>query len=63
MKEKIMPPLVLMLISAIVCGLLVLANSATKDKIVKAQEENSVIHLQKHSEKQIIKLLTSPTMV
>ena len=39
MKEKIMPPLVLMLISAIVCGLLVLANSATKDKIVKAQEE------------------------
>ena len=26
MKEKIMPPLVLMLISAIVCGLLVLAN-------------------------------------
>lgn len=38
-RKKIMPPLVVMLISAIVCGLLVLANSATKDKIVKAQEE------------------------
>ena len=39
MKEKIMPPLVLMLISAIVCALLVAANAATKDKIVQAQEE------------------------
>lgn len=39
MKEKIMPPLVLMLISVIVCGLLVLANEATRDKVVKAQEE------------------------
>ena len=39
MKEKIMPPLVLMLISAIVCGLLVLANSSTKAIIVKDQEE------------------------
>ena len=40
MKEKIMPPLVLMLISVIVCALLVAANTATKDKIVKAEEEN-----------------------
>ena len=39
MKEKIMPPLVLMLISAIVCALLVAANAATKDKIVQAQED------------------------
>lgn len=39
MKEKIMPPLVLMLISVIVCGLLVAANSATKDKIAQAQED------------------------
>jgi len=39
MKEKIMPPLVLMLISVIVCALLVAANTATKDKIVKAEEE------------------------
>ena len=38
MKEKIMPPLVLMLISAIVCALLVAANAA-KDKIVQAQED------------------------
>lgn len=39
MKEKIMPPLVLMLISTIVCALLVAANSATKDKIIQAQED------------------------
>lgn len=39
MKEKIMPPLVLMLISVIVCALLVAANAATKDKIVQAQED------------------------
>lgn len=39
MKGKIMPPLVLMLISVIVCALLVAANAATKDKIVKAEEE------------------------
>lgn len=39
MKEKIMPPLALTLISVIVCALLVAANSATKDKIVQAQEE------------------------
>lgn len=39
MKEKIMPPLALTLISVIVCALLVAANAATKDKIVKAQED------------------------
>ncbi len=39
MKEKIMPTLVLTLISVIVCALLVVANSATKDKIVDAQKE------------------------
>lgn len=39
MKEKIMPPLVLMLISVIVCALLVAANAATKDKIAHAEEE------------------------
>ena len=39
MKEKIMPPLVLMLISVVVCALLVAANAATKDKIVQAQED------------------------
>lgn len=39
MKEKIMPPLVLTLISVIVCALLVAANTATKDKIAKAQED------------------------
>lgn len=39
MKEKIMPPLVLTLISVIVCALLVAANSATKDKILQAQED------------------------
>ena len=38
MKEKIMPPLVLALISAIVCGLLVFANALTKDKIAEAQK-------------------------
>lgn len=39
MKEKIMPPLVLTLISVIVCALLVAANTATKDKIAQAQED------------------------
>lgn len=39
MKEKIMPPLVLMLISTIVCTLLVAANAATKDKIIEAQKD------------------------
>lgn len=39
MKEKIMPPLVLTLISVIVCALLVAANTATKDKISQAQED------------------------
>ncbi len=39
MKEKIMPPLVLTLISVIVCLLLVAANEVTKDKVVQAQEE------------------------
>lgn len=39
MKEKIMPPLVLTLISTIVCALLVAANAVTKDKVVQAQEE------------------------
>ncbi len=39
MKEKIMPPLVLALISTIVCALLVFANDLTKDKIALAQEE------------------------
>ncbi|MGN0612525.1 MAG: FMN-binding protein [Porcipelethomonas sp.] len=41
MKEKIMPPLVLAIISAIVCGLLVFANAVTKDKIIQAQEEKA----------------------
>jgi electron transport complex protein RnfG len=45
MKEKIMPPLVLMLISVIVCGLLVVANEATKDKVVKAQENKFQVAL------------------
>ncbi len=39
MREKIVPPLVLMLICICVSGLLVLANAATKDKIRAAQEE------------------------
>lgn len=39
MKEKIMPPLVLMIISVVVCALLVAANAATKDKIIQAQED------------------------
>lgn len=39
MKEKIMPPLVLALISTVVCALLVFANDLTKDKIAVAQEE------------------------
>lgn len=39
MKEKIMPPLVLTLISVIVCVLLVAANEITKEKVVQAQEE------------------------
>ncbi len=39
MKEKIMPPLVLTLISVIVCGLLVFANELTKDKVAQAQED------------------------
>lgn len=39
MREKIIPPLVLMLICICVSGLLVLANAATKDKIQAAQEE------------------------
>ena len=41
MKEKIMPPLVLAIISVVVCGLLVLANALTKDKIVQAQIEKT----------------------
>lgn len=39
MKEKIMPPLVLTIISVVVCILLVAANEATKDKIAQAQED------------------------
>ena len=39
MKKKIIPPLVLMLISVVVCGLLVIANALTKDKITAAQKE------------------------
>lgn len=39
MRERILPPLVLMLICICVSGLLVLANAATKDKIQAAQEE------------------------
>ncbi|MBQ8906385.1 MAG: FMN-binding protein [Ruminococcus sp.] len=39
MREKIVPPLVLLLICICVSGLLVLANAATKDKIRAAQEE------------------------
>lgn len=39
MKEKIVPSLVLTIIASVVCGLLVLANALTKDKIQKAQEE------------------------
>ncbi|MBQ3565870.1 MAG: FMN-binding protein [Oscillospiraceae bacterium] len=41
MKEKIMPPLVLAVISVVVCGLLVVANALTKDKIVQAQIEKT----------------------
>ena len=57
MKEKIMPPLVLMLISAIVCALLVAANAATKDKIVQAQEDNSANPFQTRSARRITRLL------
>lgn len=41
MKEKIMPPLVLAIISVVVCGLLVCANALTKDKIEAAQKEKT----------------------
>lgn len=41
MKQKIMPPLVLAVISVVVCGLLVLANALTKDKIAQAQIEKT----------------------
>lgn len=41
MKEKIMPPLVLAIISTVVCGLLVLANHLTKGKIAAAQVEKT----------------------
>ncbi len=41
MKEKIMPPLVLTIISVVVCGLLVCANALTKDKIETAQKEKT----------------------
>ena len=41
MKEKIMPPLVLAIISVVVCGLLVFANYLTKDKIAEAQVEKT----------------------
>ena len=41
MKQKIMPPLVLAVISVVVCGLLVIANSLTKDKIAQAQIEKT----------------------
>ncbi len=41
MKEKIMPPLMLAVISVVVCGLLVVANALTKDKIAQAQIEKT----------------------
>ena len=39
MREKILPPLTLMLICVCVSGLLVAANAATTDKIAAAQQE------------------------
>ncbi len=41
MKQKLLPTLVLTVIAVIVCGMLVLANALTKDKIIKAQKEKS----------------------
>ncbi len=42
MKQKILPTIVLTIIAVIVCGLLVIANALTKDKIIEAQKEKSV---------------------
>lgn len=39
MKEKILPSLVLTIVCAVVCGLLAVVNSLTRDKIVQAESD------------------------
>lgn len=42
MKRKVISPLILTLVSVIVCALLVIANALTKDKIIAAQKQKSM---------------------